>query len=160
MSFRDAYHHDNFTALTLKTSGGTEDFVAGLQGLTITPQFEYEDLYTADSILREAVRRYEASVQVDISYSLFNVELVRHNMGSPGSAGSTITDDGEVPLFELDFEADSSGGDRTLGTITVENMRFDDDPPIWDGSHGEWVEWSGTMIGKNVTGVSVTDNTV
>lgn len=158
MSFRDAYHSDDFTTLNLATSGGSEDYVAGLQGYTITPTFDTEELDTADSILRESVRRTNARVEVDISWSLFNAELIRTHIGG-GNAASSITDTGDVALFELSFETDSRSGDRTLGEVTVENMYFEDDPPLFDASAGEWVEWSGTMIGKNITGVDVTDNT-
>lgn len=159
MSFNDAYHLDNFTTLSLSTSGGSEEFVAGIQSATITPNFEYTDLYTADSIMREAAMRSNAEVTVDVSYSLFNVELIRANIGSPGTKSSTIEDSSQVPLFEMKFEIDSEGGDRTLGPVTVEDMRFDDDPPLFDGSQGEWSEWSGTMIGANVTGIDASDNT-
>lgn len=155
----DAFKLNDFNTLQLSTSGGSEEFVAGIQNVTITPTFEYEDLYTADSILREATRRSQASVEVDIGWSLFNVELIAANIGEPGATSTTITNSSDVPLFELQFEIDSQGGDRTLGPVTVEDLRFDDDPPIFDGSADEWVEWSGGMVGKNVTGVESTDNT-
>lgn len=159
MPFQDAYKLEDFQTLQLSTPSGSETFVAGIQNTVITPQFEYTDLYTADSILREATRRSNAEVNVEIGWSLFNVELIKNNIGEPGTSGTTIADSSDVPLFELEFEVESEGGDRTLGPVTVENLRFDDDPPLFDGSQGEWVEWSGTMIGENVTGVDVTDNT-
>jgi len=156
----DAYSIQDFTTLQLATPDGSEEFVAGIQNVTITPAFDYTDLETADSILREATMRTNARVEVDIGWSLFNADLIRANIGSPGTQSSTIEDSSDVPLFELSFEVDSEGGDTTLGPVTVEGLRFEDDPPLFDGSQGEWVEWSGSMRGKDITGVETTDNTV
>jgi hypothetical protein len=156
----DAWFFDSFTTLDLSTDGGeTTTPVAGIQGVTITPNVSIEQLYTGDSIKIEEQQQHEFAVDTSIEYAKWaeDASVVKQWLGGDGSSGTSMTDTNDPQKFQIDATWDSVGGDRTLdATVTGITM---EELPIIDGSNGEYLsrELSGT--GEDITNFEITDNT-
>lgn len=156
---QDAYWLDQISdgTFSVETDTGSTDYVAGVQSVAISGGVNIERLFTADSIKIEEQKQSEATVNVEVGVSLWDYEFVREWLGGDGSASDTLTDTSDPQKFTLNVVTDSTGGDRTVD-ITVTGITFEE-MPVLDASRGEFVEWSPSGTGEDMT-VSVTDNTV
>jgi len=144
----NTYHGDDMT-ITLKTEDGTDVNVGEAKGVTVTPTAEHNELYSADSIKRSAVKRREAKVNVEIEVAAWDVEMIKQWLGGDGTSSSTFEDSTDPQLFNLvgtvtpsdsgtDLEADVTG-------VYFEEM------PVFDASEEEWVTESLSGTGADVT---------
>lgn len=152
-----AYWLDDYTTLELSTSGGTTDYVAGVQGVTVEPEVSMEHLYTADSIKKETSKQHEFIANVEINYSIWDPEFVREWLGGEGSASGSMSDTSDPQEFEFSATFDSTGGDETV-EMTVTEITFES-IPAFDASRGEFVEWGLTGDAGDITNFQITDNT-
>lgn len=157
----DAWVIDDFTTLDMTTSDQTSTStpVAGIQGVTIVPSVTVEQLYTADSIKIEEQKQFEAAVNVEIEYSLWDetAAVVQQWLGGAGSSATSLTDSSDPQKFEISGTFDSVGGDRTMDA-TVTGITFEE-MPIIDGDRGEFLSRNLSGTGEDITDLSMTDNT-
>ena len=157
----DAYVLDDFTTLDLQTEDQTQTVtpVAGIQGVTIIPAVSIERLYTADSIKISEQKQFEALVNVEIEYSLWDQDasVVQQWLGGAGSSATSWTDTTDPQKFQIVGTFDSVNGDRTLDT-TIEGITFEEMPVI-DGERGEFLSRNLSGTGEDITDVSMTNNT-
>ena len=154
----DAYWLDDYTTLELATAGGgSTDYVAGIQGITVTPNVSMEHLYTADSIKKETSKQQEFMADVEINFSIWDPEFVREWLGGDGSAASSMTDTSDPQEFEFTASLDSVSGDETVD-MTVTQITFES-IPVFDADRGEFAEWGLTGEAGDITDFTITDNT-
>lgn len=154
----EAYWLDDYTTLSLETDTGTTDYVAGIQGVTVTPSVSIEQLYTADSIKISEQKQHEFSCDVEINYSLWDPEFVKEWLGGDGSSASSLTDTSDPQKFTFNGSFDSVSGDTSV-SMTVEGITFEE-PPAFDASRGEFMETGLSGTGEDITDFTITDNTV
>lgn len=141
------YWLDNYQTLTLETQSGSTDFVAGIVDVQIGIEWGIlESLYTADSVKREAVKQGEVQVPVEIGYAIFDVAFVQEWYDT---TGDTIDDTSNPPKFQLTGVFRDADQSQDLN-VTVDNIVFEN-PPIVDGSHGEYMEWAPSGVGKDIS---------
>jgi len=64
----------NSAALTVEDpADDSEILFAGVREYSVTPAYEHTNLYTIDSTFRDAVKRYEHDVNVEITYAKFSL---------------------------------------------------------------------------------------
>jgi len=129
--------------------GSTDIPAAGLRGLTITPQFEHVELYTGDSVNREAVKRRNFAVEVDIQYLKWNKDLVEWFLGDGSATSSTVVDTSDVPLFDIDATINNVGGDDDID-VTISNCHFPDGVPLFDYQEDEFLARDVTARGDAI----------
>jgi len=154
----DAYVLDDYTTLSVETSGSTAVPIAGIEGITIIPSVSMERLYTADSTEIEEQQQFEFSVEVGIQYALWDQDatFVQQWLGGSGSSSSSYTDTTDPQKFTLDGVFESVNGDRTL-TTQVTGITFEEMPVI-DTEMGEFVSRDLSGVGESMADVSMTDN--
>jgi hypothetical protein len=145
----NAYFFDSGVLTLEETSSSTDFAPIGLQDVTVTPAFEHEELFTADSTFREDVKRHTHSVNVEISYSKLPLEFAQQWLG--GSGGTTATasqDDESVALFNATLVSTSADGsvERTLEVTEIHFAEFE----VLNGSQGEYEEYSLSGSGRTV----------
>ena len=143
-----AYYFDQ-GVLTLTESGDTTEFnPVGLQDLTITPAFEHEELFTADSTFREDVKRHTHSVDVEIGYSKFPLEMAQTWLSGGNATATASQDTSDVAKFSV--KAVSTSTDGTIErTIEITDVHFPE-YEVLNGSQGEYEEYSLTGTGRTV----------
>lgn len=160
-SAQDVYTLNGWTTLDVTESDGSTTLpIAAIQGVTIEPAFSIEHLYSADSVKAEVSQQFEFLGTVDINYSKFdqNAALVQQWLaGSGGSTANSLTDTNDPQEFSISLTVQSTGGDRDLST-TVTGVAFES-MPVFDGSANEFVEWGLSGEFKDMTDMSMVDNT-
>ena len=143
-----AYYFDQ-GVLSLTESGDTTEFnPVGLQDLTITPAFEHEELFTADSTFREDVKRHTHSVDVEIGYSKFPLEMAQSWLAGGGATATASQDTSDVATFSVKAVSTSTDGsiERTIEITDVHFPEYE----VLNGSQGEYEEYSLTGTGRTV----------
>lgn len=124
--------------------------VGGIRDVQITPGYEHTDLYTIDSVNREAVKRYEHDVQVEITYAKFSFEFVQEWLGGPGATATASQDSSDPMKFNIETVTETEDGtaERTVQVTDVVFAEF----PIQSATYGEFEEYdlsgSGRTIGQ------------
>lgn len=139
----------NDGVLTVETDDATSTPIAGLKQTTITPGWETNELYTADSGLREVVKQYEHSVQVEIEYVTLDVETAQEWLGGDGTTGTSTTDTSDPQLFSVEFVTPGAKTGSPEYTASVTDVFFPEFP-IVDGSEGEFMTFSLSGTGRTV----------
>ncbi len=143
----------NDGVLTVDTQGaaavGDDDLIAGIRGITITPGYETNELYTADSAFRETVKQYEHSVAVEIDTVDFDVTMAQEWLGGDGSTATASTDTSDPQLFKIELVSPNADGSLER-TVAVEKIVFPE-MPIVDGSQDEFEEYNLSGTGRSVT---------
>ena len=142
-----AYFGDSMTLSVDDPDAGAVP-VAGLQSVSVSLSAEHVELFTADSIKREAVKKRELSIPVEIEYAKFDETFAQWWMGV-SSASATIEDTSDVALFSIDGELTSSDGATTL-EVSVDDVYFEE-MPIWESEEGEFVSQNLSGTGKDVS---------
>ncbi|AHG00923.1 hypothetical protein HALLA_12125 [Halostagnicola larsenii XH-48] len=122
--------------------------VAGLQSVSVMLSAEHIELFTADSIKRESVKKRELSVPVEVEYAKFDETFAQWWMGVT-SAGSSIEDTSDVALFSIEGTITSANGDTTLEG-SIDDVYFEE-MPLWEASEGEFVSQSLSGTGADVS---------
>jgi hypothetical protein len=140
----EAYHLHDFQTLTLDTDDtDTATPVAGIRGVTVTPNISLDELYTADDTEVEELKQREFKADVEIEYAKFSPEIVKEWLGGAGASATQWGNNSDPQEFSFEFVIDSEGTDQLtveLGRLVFEEM------PIFDGSNDDFAEWglSGT----------------
>jgi len=139
----------NSGALTFTDpSDDSEILFAGVRDVTITPAYEHTELYTIDSTFRDAVKRYEHNVNVEITYAKFSVEFAQEWLGGEGATATASQDDADPMKFNLENITPSSDGgfERTTQVTDVVFPEL----PLDSASYGEFEEYDLTGSGRTV----------
>jgi len=139
----------NSGALTFEDpSDDSEILFAGVRDVTITPAYEHTELYTIDSTFRDAVKRYEHNVNVEITYAKFSVEFAQEWLGGEGATATASQDDADPMKFNLENITPSSDGgfERTTQVTDVVFPEL----PLDSASYGEFEEYDLTGSGRTV----------
>lgn len=138
----------NDGVLTVETDDGTSTPIAGLSSVSITPAYETNELYTADSTFRETVKQYEHNVNVEIEYMFVDVTTAQEWLGGDGSTSTSSVDTSDPQLFNVEQVTDAADGtfERTTEVTKVVIPEF----PLVDGSQDEFEAYSISGSGRTV----------
>jgi len=139
----------NSLALTVNDpADDSEILAAGVREYTITPGYEHTQLYTLDSVNREAVKRYEHDVAVEITYAKFSLEFAQEWLGGEGATATASQDSSDPMKFNLVSVTPSADGgfERTTEVTDVVFPEF----PLDQASYGEFEEYSLSGTGRTV----------
>lgn len=155
MSRSETFHAKDYSTLTVENEAGDEVAVAGLQGVTITPNCTVDQLYTADSNKIADQVQYEFAVNVEIEFIFFDGDIAKEWLGGNGSSDSSWADDSNPELFQIaDFTGESRDGSNEL-TCTVDNVTFEE-MPLAEWSDGEYYSWNLSGTGEDISDFDVT----
>jgi len=131
----------NSLALTIEDPADDSEILAGgVREYSITPAYEHTNLYTFDSTFRDAVKRYEHDVNVELTYAKFSVEFAQEWLGGEGATATASQDSSDPMKFNLDSVTPSS--DNTFErTTVVEDVVFPEFP-LDQANYGEFEEYS------------------
>jgi len=140
----------NSLALTIEDPADDSEILAGgVREYSITPAYEHTNLYTFDSTFRDAVKRYEHDVNVELTYAKFSVEFAQEWLGGEGATATASQDSSDPMKFNLDSVTPSS--DNTFErTTVVEDVVFPEFP-LDQANYGEFEEYSLTGSGRQVS---------
>jgi hypothetical protein len=126
----------------------SEILFAGVREVTITPAYEHTELYTIDSAFRDAVKRYEHNVNVEITYAKFSLEFAQEWLGGEGATATASQDDSDPMKFNLENVTPSADGgfERTTEVTDVVIPEL----PLDSATYGEFEEYSLTGSGRTV----------
>lgn len=131
-----------------ETSGdATSVPVAGLQNVSISASGEHTSLYTADSVLREAVRKGQMEVTVEFEYAKWDAGFVKEWLNGSSGTSTTIADTSEVKLFDITGTVTNDQGDDLA--VEVTDVYFEE-LDVFDASMGEFISQNQSGTGKNV----------
>lgn len=135
-------------------SGDTEIAFAGVREATVTPAYEHAELYTIDSTFREAVKRYEHNVNVEITYAKFSMEFAQEWLGGEGATATASQDNSDPMKFDLENVTGSVDGgfERTTAVADVVIPEL----PLDSASYGEYEEYSLTGSGRMIENLADT----
>lgn len=149
MSVRQDTWWGETMTLSAETSGDSTSVpVAGLQSVSMSASGEHTPLYTADSVLREDVRKGQVAVNVEFEYAKWDASFVKEWFNGATGTATTISDTSEVKLFNITGSVDNAQGD-TL-SVEVTDVYFEE-IDIFDASMGEFVSKNESGEGKNAT---------
>ena len=126
----------------------SEVLAGGFREASITPAYEHTELYTFDSTFRDAVKRYEHNVNVELTYAKFSVEFAQEWLGGEGATATASQDTADPMKFNLERVSPSADGgfERTTSVVDVVFPEF----PLDSASFGEFEEFSLTGSGRKV----------
>lgn len=145
----------NSAALTVEDpADDSEILFAGVREYSVTPAYEHTNLYTIDSTFRDAVKRYEHDVNVEITYAKFSLEFAQEWLGGEGSTATASQDSSDPMKFNLVNVTPSADGgfERTTEVADVVFPEL----PLDMISYGEFEEYSITGSGRQVSDLSDT----
>lgn len=148
----------NSAAITINDpAADTEILVAGIREYTVTPGYEHTQLYTLDSVNREAVKRYEHDVAVEITYAKFSMEFAQEWLGGEGATATASQDSSDPMKFNIVNVTPSEDGgfERTTEVTDVVFSEF----PLDQVSYGEFEEYSLSGSGRTVGQIEDTSST-
>jgi len=122
--------------------------VAGVRDYSINGGYEHSELYTLDSVNREAVKRYEHNVAVEITYAKFSMEFAQEWLGGEGATATASQDSTDPMKFNLSSvsPSESNGFERTVEVTDVVFPEF----PIVEATYGEFEEYSISGSGRTI----------
>lgn len=121
--------------------------VAGLQSVSISATGEHTTLYTADSVLRDDVRKGQMEVSVEFEYAKWDAEFVKEWLNGAAGTSLTIEDTSEVKLFDITGSVTNAGG--SVLEVEIVDAYFEE-IDIFDASMGEFISKNESGTGKNV----------
>lgn len=141
--------------LSAETSDATEVPVAGLQSVNISASGEHTTLYTADSVLREDVRKGQMAVTVEFEYAKWDATFVNEWLGgTEGNTNTSIEDTSEVKLFDITGTVENAQGDSF--EVEVVDVYFEE-IDIFSAEMGEFISKSESGEGADVN-ITETEN--
>lgn len=151
-----SYFLDGFSTLDLETDEATPTStpVAGIQDVTIVPNFSIERLYTADSVVVEEQKRHEFSVDVQIGFSKWDNTLAEQWLGGGGGSSSTsLTDTSDTQKFAINTADFVSADGNTTLSINITGITFEE-MPLVDAARGEYLQWDLQGTGTDIADAS------
>lgn len=144
-------YHGADASITVATADGTNIPVAELRSINIREQVESDELYSADSIFRSAVKQRNFRVLVEATVVAWDIEFLKEwQAGSGGTATTNVLDTSDPTLFDIDGQVTQHGQTTDL-KAAVTDCYIDDIPVFAGASHDAWIENDFRAIGKNVT---------
>ena len=140
--------------LSAETDGETNTPVAGVQSVNISASGEHTTLFTADSVLREDVRRGQMEVSVEFEVAKWDAEFAKQWLGAGEGSGTTIEDDSEVPLFTITGTIENAQGDELA--VEVQEVFFEE-LDVFQAEMGEFISLNQSGTGKNMS-ITETEN--
>jgi len=140
----------NAAVLTVEDPADDSEILAGgVREYNVTPAYEHSELYTIDTTFREAVKRYEHNVNVDITYAKFSVEFAQEWLGGEGATATASQDSNDPMKFNLETVTPSADGgfERTTAVADVVFPEF----PLDQINYGEFEEYSLSGSGRIVS---------
>jgi hypothetical protein len=153
----DAFHLQNTTTLDW-TINGTDYAVAAAQDVAVSISTSRVDLSSGDSIFRESHYHENMRFPVSISQARFDHGFITEIFGSPAAANNNVIEDrSQIPPLKLsgDFDAGERGSSKTV-TLTVEDIAWPEDMPLFDLSTGEYGNWDIESEGATLSEFTVT----
>lgn len=144
-----AYHGADGT-LSVQTMAGVSLTVGGFRGVNIVPGVEVDDLYTGDSVEREASKQRQLGVLVEATLVKLDVGFAQRWLGGTGGAATSFVDDTDPAMFQVTAEVTPEGGGTNKKAV-VDDVRFPEFPLFADISYDGWEETQLSGEGKNVT---------
>lgn len=146
------YFSDDAT-LTVEDNAGSPSTipVASLKGLTIELTADHVELFSGDSIEREAVKKRQAEVPVEISVAAFDVTLMQGWMaGDSTTTATSLTDTSDVAEYRV--KGTFAPVDSTGNTIEcqVTGVYFES-MPLFDSAEGEYIVKDLSGTGKTIS---------
>ena len=138
--------------LTVETAGDSNAVPVGvLQNVEITVQADHTELYGADTILREDVKKSNLSVTVNagvasIDYDAFHQQWLSGSDTST-DASQTPTDTNDVALFDITGTITDTSGTTKQAQVT--DVYFEE-LPVYSAEQGEYIEWDLSGTGKTI----------
>jgi hypothetical protein len=129
----------NSMVITHKNAAAETKAVGVLKGVEARVEFEHNELFGTDSVLREDVFRYKVRVFVRVRYGKFHPEVIGEIFGvetpavdidggaEPGTTRASIADSNIVPLFGLWGTLTGKNGedwDARIDDVYFENAPF------------------------------------
>jgi hypothetical protein len=145
----------NVGVLSVENSTGTVVPIAGIRDVEVVPGYETTELYTIDSTFRDAVKQYEHSVEVNITYANFDIPAAQEWLGGEGATATASTDTEDPTLFTVEFVSESADG-TFQRTAAVTKVVFPDFPVV-QASQDEFEEFELSGTGRILE--SLTDTT-
>lgn len=146
----EVFWGDTMTLTVTAPDDSTDVPVAGLQGVSIMLSAEHVELFTADSIEWETVKKRELTIPVEIEYAKWDNEFAKWWM-DPSAGATSITDTSDVAFFSIDGSVTSD--QDTQYSATVDDVYFEE-LPLFEASEGEFVSQSLSGTGKTVSDFS------
>jgi len=137
------------------TSDGTPVVAAGVKDVTITGSGEHTNLFTAQSVKRQEVKRSEVTFDVEFTIVEFNNELAAYWLSGgdetvdPSTSPVSLADTTDVAKFDATVEQDSTDGNATL-KADISGMDIPE-IPILELAEGEFNEHSYSGTADDVT---------
>ena len=154
-----AYHLQNTTTLDWEIESTTYS-VAAVQDVTVSMSSSIVELESGDSVFREAHYHEGVRFPVSITQARFDHDLITEIFGSPDADNDNVIEDrSQIPPLQLSgtFEAGERGSDRSI-SITVEDIPWPEDMPLFDLSTGEYGTWDIESDGATLSTFDVTDD--
>ncbi len=147
----------NTGVLTVETDTGTSVPIAGIRDVEIIPGYETTELYTMDSTFRDAVKQYEHTVEVNITYANFDIAASQEWLGGDGATATASTDTEDPTLFSVEFVSPSADG-SVERTVKAEKIVFPSFPLV-QSTQDEFEEFDLSGSGRTVSDLSDTSGT-
>lgn len=145
------YFGETLTATISTNAGSSLDFGI-FQEVSVTVEFEHEELYGSGSILRQDVARHTARVKWKCKSASVDAKIMGEMVGTYAEHTGTgsINDTSTATIFDLTgIITDTSG--KTF-TATVSDAYFDNVPIIPEGTARDaWVMWEFEGTAKDVS---------
>lgn len=144
-------YHGSDMSISVATADGTSITVGEIRGINIRAQVDADPLYSADSILRSAIKQRNFRVLIEANYVSWDVEFLKEWFaGSNGTAASTMADTSDPTLFDIDGQVTEHGQSNDL-KAAVTDCFIADIPVFASATHDAWVENDFSAVGKQIT---------
>lgn len=151
---------DDLATFSVEVDGTT--LTAGkVKDVSITLSGEHTNLFSADSVKRQEVKRSEVMVDVEFTIVEFDEALAQHWLqGDTSTTSQTINDDANVTQFDITLEQDmtepgTASGEATGLKAVVNGVDFPE-MPVLELAEGEFNEHSLSGTGTSVTVTKIT----
>jgi len=133
--------------------------VAAVQDVSISIATDLVELSSGDSMFREAHYHENMRFPVSISQARFDHNLITEIFGSPAAGNDNVIEDrSQIPPLKLSgsFDGGERSATRTV-SITVEDIPWPEEMPLFDLSTGEYGTWDIESEGATLSTFDVTD---
>jgi hypothetical protein len=139
----------NVGVLTVQDDSATAVPIAGIRDVEIIPGYETTELYTMDSTFRDAVKQYEHTVEVNITYANFDIPAAQQWLGGEGATATASQDTEDPTLFNVEFVSTSADGtfERTAVAEKVVFPTF----PVVSATQDEFEEFDLSGSGRTLS---------
>lgn len=150
----DRFFGDDMT-LSVETDDAVSIPIGSLQNVELIATAEHIELDSADTTLREDVRKRNFGVDVTIGFAAFDIVMAQEWLSGDGTTtDGTYADSTEVRLFNITGAVSPADGGDDLDVV-VDDVYFPN-MPLMSESKGEWTVRNLTGRGRTVTEFDMT----